>query len=189
MKQAQNQEKGPPWQNNRLGNAFRAVTQEINPRLEKPMLSDLGFCFCLKQIGKANHSQVDYFANKPAILGFAGSRVGSTNCASHPPPARKGNSNVTNARAHAAFLDTRAAHTRIRISTPNLGVLIYVYRYYKQANPPRRPPKTARLRQTRAPARAERHRQALPLVARQRKRFAMHGAQAQPPGPKKEGSE
>lgn len=49
------------------------------------MLSDLGFCFCLKQIGKANHSQVDYFANKPAILGFAGSRVGSTNCASHPP--------------------------------------------------------------------------------------------------------
>lgn len=89
------------------------------------MLSDLGFCFCLKQIGKANHSQVDYFANKPAILGFAGSRVGSTNCASHPP-ARKGNSNVTNARAQAAFLDTRAAHTRIRISTPNLGVLIYV---------------------------------------------------------------
>lgn len=73
------------------------------------MLSDLGFCFCLKQIGKANHSQVDYFANKPAILGFAGSRVGSTNCASHPPPPAKATATLqTHARKRPSL--TRALH-------------------------------------------------------------------------------
>lgn len=101
MKQAQNQEKASPRQNNRLGNAFRAVTQEINPRLEKSMLSDLGFCFCLKQISKANHSQVDYFANEPTILGF---RAAETSY----PPAKATATLQTHARTQPSL--TRVLH-------------------------------------------------------------------------------
>lgn len=43
-------------------------------------------------------------------------------CAYPPPPAS--NNPVTNNNANASFLDMPRAHTRIRISTPHVGVLI-----------------------------------------------------------------
>lgn len=118
MKQAQNQEKAPPWQNNRLRNAFRAVTQEINPRLEKTNAFRPGVLLLPKADRQSQSFPSRLFCQRTHDSWFSRRR--------NLLPARKGNSNVTNARAHAAFLDTRAAHTRIRISTPNLGVLIYV---------------------------------------------------------------
>ena len=129
-----------------LRTPFRPLSKKRTPGLGGRRFLTWGFILFRNSTGQTNRSQVDYFAIGPPILGFASSgakplaaipaetQAQEQNQPTDPTPARKGNNTVTNTRAYAAFLDTRVTDTRIRISTPHAGVLIYVYKHYKQGN-------------------------------------------------------